>query len=91
MILSLYKDLKKLADKEYDDIIDNSEIIYSYTGRARKLRLKLIDSTFVDIFYSEENNYSLHWEQRNMRNTIYRHDNASPLIRNGLKLRLSKT
>ena len=62
MILSLYKNLKKLANKEYDDIIDNSEIIYSYTGRARKLRLKLVDSTFVDIFYSEENNYSLHWE-----------------------------
>ena len=45
-------------------------------GRIRKLRLYLIDNTFVDIWYSSDNSYSYHWEQRNIRNAIYRHDNA---------------
>lgn len=76
MILKLYKQLNDIANNEYDDIIENTEIIYSHAGRARKLRLELIDSTYVDIFYSVENNYSLHWEQKNVRNAIYRHDNA---------------
>ena len=76
MILKLYKQFENIATDEYGDIIENAEIIYSHAGRARKLRLELIDSTYVDIFYSVENNYSLHWEQKNVRNRIYRHDNA---------------
>ncbi len=76
MILKLYKQLDDIANNEYEDIIENTEIIYSHAGLARKLRLELIDSTYVDIFYSVENNYSLHWEQKNVRNAIYRHDNA---------------
>lgn len=47
MISELYKDLKEIADSEYGDIIRESEIVLSYTGRARKLRLKLVDNTFI--------------------------------------------
>ena len=45
-------------------------------GRIRKLRLYFIDNTFVDIWYSFDGSYSYHWEQRYVRNLIYRHDNA---------------
>ena len=38
MILELYKKLKKIADTEYGNIVEESEIIFSYTGRAKKLR-----------------------------------------------------
>lgn len=76
MIFKLYKQLEDVANNEYGDIIENVEIIHSHAGRARKLRLELIDSTYIDIFYSAENNYSFHWEQKNVRNSIYRHDNA---------------
>lgn len=76
MILSLYKHLKKIADSEYSDIVEGSEIIFTYSGRARKLRIKLIDTTFIDIWYSAEGEYSFHWEQTNVRDTVYRHDNA---------------
>ncbi|MCR4288939.1 MAG: DUF6516 family protein [Candidatus Scalindua sp.] len=76
MILRLYKQLENVANNEYGDIIENVEIIRSHAGRARKLRIELIDSTYIDIFYSAEKNYSFHWEQKNVRNSIYRHDNA---------------
>lgn len=76
MILELYKRFKDIAYNEYNDIIDDIDIIFSHTGRARKLRLRLVDTTFVDIWYSTESEYSFHWEQRDVRNKIYRRDNA---------------
>ena len=76
MISGIYKRLKSIADNEFSDIVLNSEIIFSFSGRARKLRLLLLDATFIDIWYSLEGEYSYHWEQREFRDTIYRHDNA---------------
>ncbi|MEW6381178.1 MAG: DUF6516 family protein [bacterium] len=76
MILECYNKLRAIANSEYDDIIKESYIIFSYTGRARKLRLQLVDNTFIDIWYSLEGEYSFHWEQRYLRDTLYRHDNA---------------
>jgi hypothetical protein len=76
MISELYKQLEKLSFDKFSDIIQASQIIYSYTGRARKLRLELIDDTFIDTYYSFSGNYSFHWEQRPVRDAIYRHDNA---------------
>ena len=54
----------------------SAELIQGTAGRIRKLRLFLIDNTFVDIWYSFDGSYSYHWEQRNIRDAIYRHDNA---------------
>ena len=76
MISELYRRLEKLAIDEFSDIIKASQILHSYTGRVKKLRLELIDDTFIDICYSVSGNYSFHWEQRPVREAVYRHDNA---------------
>ena len=76
MIYNIYKRLKEISEKEFFDIVINAEIIYTYSGRARKLRIHLIDETFIDVWYSTEGEYSYHWEQRGVRDSIYRHDNA---------------
>ena len=76
MIYTLYNQLKSIAEIEFDDIITDTVIICSYSGFAKKLRIELIDGTFIDIWYSAEGEYSFHWEQREIRNSIYRHDNA---------------
>lgn len=76
MIFDLYNQLKQIADVEFYDIVLNSEIHFSSTGRGKKLRVNLLDGTFVDIWYSVEGEYSYHWEQRRFRDTVYRHDNA---------------
>lgn len=75
MILELYRHLRDIADSEYREIIEDSEIIFSYSGRARKLRIKLIDNTFIDIWYSMDGKYSFHWEL-SPKKSVYRHDNA---------------
>lgn len=76
MILNIYRNLQKIVKNDFKDIVEDNEIIFSYTGRARKLRLQLIDRTYIDIWYSLSGEYSFHWEQRNIRNNVYRHDNA---------------
>ena len=76
MILELYNKLKLIAESEFNDIIETSDIIFTFSGRAQKLRLYLIDRTLIDIWYSEDGDYSYHWEQRTIREAIYRHDNA---------------
>lgn len=76
MILGLYKELRSIALSEYGEIIEDAEIIFSYSGRPRKLRITLVDSTFIDVWYSLDGGYSFHWEQAPLRNSIYRHDNA---------------
>ncbi len=42
-----------------------------------KLRVYLIDGSFLDVWLSNENDYSYHWEQRAQRGLIHRWDNAS--------------
>jgi len=76
MILELYNRLRVIAEKEFSEIVEDTEIVFSHTGRARKLRITIIDNTFIDIWYSLEGEYSLHWEQFQERNAVYRHDNA---------------
>jgi hypothetical protein len=76
VIYTLYKRLSAIAKNEFADIVLDSEIIFSYSGRARKLRIVLIDGTFIDVWYSLDGGYSLHWEQRGVRDAVYRHDNA---------------
>lgn len=76
MTFELYRRLERIA-LEFSDIATNTEILFSYTGRAQKLRITLIDTTFVDIWRSlDSNEHSYHWEMRPMRDAIYRHDNA---------------
>ena len=76
MISKHYKRIKRNVRLRFSDILKSAELIRGAAGRIRKLRLYLIDNTFVDIWYSPDGSYSYHWEQRAVRNAIYRHDNA---------------
>ncbi len=76
MISKYYKRIKRNLELKFSDILKSTELIRGTAGRIRKLRLHLIDNTFVDIWYSPDGSYSYHWEQRAIRNAIYRHDNA---------------
>lgn len=76
MILELYRRLSEITLAEFGDVVIGAEVIVSHTGRARKLRITLVDDTFVDVWYSEDRDYAYHWEQRERRDFVYRHDNA---------------
>jgi len=65
-----------VAKTEYGDIVLEGKVMKSSTGRARKLRLSLIDETYIDVWYSTDQSYAYHWEQATRRDFVYRHDNA---------------
>lgn len=69
-----YQHLETIAQVEFANIVLAIELI-----RKRKLRLFLIDSSFVDIFYSpdpQKQFFAYHWERTHIDGTIYRHDNV---------------
>lgn len=85
MILTVYQKLLLIAKDEFDDIVERCRILFSGSGRARKLRIFLVDGTFVDIWYSLDGKYSYHWNNSGIRGYVYRHDNAPHKAWKGVK------
>lgn len=76
-ISEIYEHLRQIAGEEYRDIVVDTEIEALSTGDPRKLRLYVIDGSFVDVFVSITGRYSYHWQRTEADdNTLYRHDNA---------------
>ncbi len=72
-----YLRLKRIAEVEFPDIVVEAEII-----RQRKLRIIIIDSSYIDIFYSPSSanrHFAYHWERVFLDGTFYRHDNI-PMV-----------
>jgi hypothetical protein len=66
------KKLRELAINLYPEIIVDAEIVYG------KLRIYLIDESFIDVWISRRlpNRYAIHWERRHIDGSIYRWDNT---------------
>ncbi len=64
--------LRETTISLYPEIVVNAEIVYG------KLRVYLIDESFLDIWISRRlpNRYAIHWERRHINGTIYRWDNT---------------
>ena len=64
-------DLKRLAEVEFADIVADTFFI------AYKLRLVLVDNSFIDVNISKKipDKFGFHWECRDTAGTIYRYDN----------------
>lgn len=66
-----YSRLLRLALSEFPDMVEGTKIVEG------KLRLLLLDQSFIDIWFSEKKRgvYAYHWERKHIDGTIYRHDN----------------
>ncbi len=69
----LYRKLARIAEKEFPEIVEYAEV------REDRLRLHIIDNSFLDIWFSRriQCKYAFHWERRHLDNTVYRWDNAA--------------
>lgn len=76
MLFALLQRLRDIALSEFSDIVEGAELVFSSTGRVRKLRIHLLDGSFVDVWLSLKGDYAFHWERRPINGTLYRHDNA---------------
>lgn len=64
--------LRTIAEVEFSDIVTSTSIIDD------KLRVMIIDNSFIDFWWSHKfpERFAYHWERRHIDGTIYRHDNA---------------
>ena len=77
VISAIYKRLRQIAEDEFGDIVVYTEIEALSTGDLRKLRLIIVDGSFVDVFVSVSGRYSYHWQRTAAAGgALYRHDNA---------------
>ncbi len=66
-----YHELSKLAEEDFPDIV------VSFQVKENKLRLFIVDGSFVDVWFSRklEGRFAYHWERRAVNGKIYRYDN----------------
>jgi len=73
---ALLSAMREIALDGYPDIVTDATVNRKPSGTIEKLRLLLIDGTFLDVWLSLSGRYSYHWERRVVNGTIYRYDNA---------------
>lgn len=74
----MLREFSRIAQEDFGDIVTSVHFIHHRrAGLPEKLRLRLRDETFVDIWVNPDGNrYSFHWEHRAKRGLIHRYDNA---------------
>ena len=75
----LFNRLIDLTLAQFSDIVVDVQLRFSPSGSVERLRIFLIDETFIDVWLSSSGKYSYHWEQRHVRGLIHRHDTANPI------------
>ena len=67
--------LSRMAETEFFEIVLSTVIIED------KLRVVLIDGSYIDFWWSSQipGRYAYHWEWSHIDGTIYRHDNIPHL------------
>jgi len=69
--VNINKRLSQIAEIEFSDIVEMAE------ESEDKLRIYLIDESYIDVWFSRkmEGRYAYHWERGHIDGKIYRHDN----------------
>lgn len=75
-MLDIYQALADLAFAEFSELVAGSQFIGGTPAAPNKLRLVFRDESFLDIWLSDDDDYSYHWEHRRQSGKIYRWDNA---------------
>ncbi|HID41636.1 MAG TPA: hypothetical protein EYP33_05725, partial [Pyrodictium sp.] len=60
----------------FRDIVDDVVRVELLPGVLAKVRVIFVDGSFLDIYWSPSERYSLHYERRHIDGRVYRHDNA---------------
>jgi len=62
--------------REFNDIVSEVVRYEVPPGVLVKIRIVMVDGSFLDIYWSPRGRYSLHYERRHIDGRVYRHDNA---------------
>lgn len=68
--------ITQVAKTEFSAIVRDVEVVAWSQQRARLVRIRFVDSSFLDIRITNAGDYSYHWEHRMTDGGIHRWDNA---------------
>ncbi|MGO9387562.1 MAG: DUF6516 family protein [Methanobacterium sp.] len=72
----LYLKLSFIAEEEFSDIVSSTKFIGTKASLPNKLRILFFDESFLDVWLSNDGDYSYHWEHRGQNGLLHRWDNA---------------
>jgi len=75
-MLHVYQTLVQIAQDEFSDIVSATAFVGGTPASPNKLRLRMNDGSFLDVWLSLDGDYAYHWEQRRQQGRLYRWDNA---------------
>jgi len=75
-MLALYQTLSSIALQEFSDVVVQTRLLGGTPISPNKLRLVIVDDSFVDIWLTVDGDYAYHWERRKQTGEIFRWDNA---------------
>ncbi|MBC8181789.1 hypothetical protein H8E88_11780 [candidate division KSB1 bacterium] len=75
-MLDLYQRIADIAQKSFNDVVNSADFLGGTPANPDKVRILIKDGSFLDIWLSEEGDYSYHWERRRQSGEIFRWDNA---------------
>lgn len=68
--------IRQIAEAEFGQIVVGVEVVAWSQNRARLVRIRIIDGSYLDIRMTGQGDYSYHWEHRMTDGGIHRWDNA---------------
>lgn len=68
--------LSSLALNDFKDIVISTRLVGGKASSPNKLRIYFFDESFLDVWLSNDGDYSYHWEHRAQRGLLHRWDNA---------------
>lgn len=68
--------ITQVAKNEFSAIVSNVEVVAWSQQRARLVRIRFVDGSFLDIRITRAGDYSYHWEHRMNDGGLHRWDNA---------------
>ncbi len=71
-----YQNLITLARHEFPHLIQSAKLIDGTFTAPRKMRITLLDHSFLDVWLSFDGDYAYHWEHRAQDGGLHRWDNA---------------
>jgi len=74
-LAEVYKHITSKVIPKFKHIVMKVAPLFHH-GTLVKIRISLIDNSYLDIYWSLSGKYSYHWERRHINGSIYRHDNA---------------
>ena len=69
----LYRNISDLSLNEYPDTVEDAQIHRTPSGTPAKLRIHIVDGSYLDVWLSRSGKYSYHWERRHLQGQMHRH------------------